>query len=91
MEASPGEVREPTEPSLTSFSSRQIREVAGKDEESLDLDVGVVLDALEKSEQADNTIVILTSDHGYHMGEKDHLFKNTASADIPNAVAGDQY
>lgn len=38
--------------------------------------VGQVLDALEKSDFADNTIVMLISDHGYVMGEKDYLFKN---------------
>jgi len=39
--------------------------------------VGKVLDALENSPYADNTIVVVTSDHGYHMGEKDNLFKLT--------------
>lgn len=42
-----------------------------------DAQVGVVLDALESSSFRDNTIVILTSDHGYHLGEKDQLFKHT--------------
>lgn len=32
--------------------------------------VGVVLDALKKSKYADNTIVILFGDHGWHLGEK---------------------
>lgn len=35
-----------------------------------DYNIGRVLDALEKSEYADNTVVIIWSDHGYHMGEK---------------------
>lgn len=35
-----------------------------------DDNVGRVLDALEKSPYADNTIVVLWSDHGYHLGEK---------------------
>jgi len=35
-----------------------------------DFNVGRVLDALEKSPYADNTIVVLWSDHGYHQGEK---------------------
>ena len=35
-----------------------------------DYNVGRVLDALESSPYADNTIVVLWSDHGYHQGEK---------------------
>jgi iduronate 2-sulfatase len=41
----------------------------------LDAQVGLVLDALERSGQADNTIVIFTSDHGYHLGEHDFWAK----------------
>lgn len=35
-----------------------------------DFNIGRVLDALEKSPYANNTIVVLWSDHGYHLGEK---------------------
>jgi arylsulfatase A-like enzyme len=35
-----------------------------------DANVGRVLDALEKSPWRDNTIVVLWSDHGFHLGEK---------------------
>jgi arylsulfatase A-like enzyme len=35
-----------------------------------DDNVGRVLDALENSPYADNTIVVLWSDHGFHLGEK---------------------
>ncbi len=37
----------------------------------MDAQVGKVLEALRKSGQEDNTIVIFTSDHGYHLGEHD--------------------
>lgn len=37
--------------------------------------VGVVLDALEESKYRDNTIVILWGDHGFHIGEKNHISK----------------
>ena len=33
--------------------------------------VGKILDALEETGQRDKTIVIFTSDHGYHLGEHD--------------------
>lgn len=39
--------------------------------------VGRVLDALEASPYADNTIVVLWSDHGYHHGEKGDWGKHT--------------
>lgn len=41
----------------------------------VDAQLGKVLDALNQSPYKDNTIVIFTSDHGYHMGEKDYMFK----------------
>ncbi len=44
---------------------------------AVDDNVGQVLDALDKTALKDNTIVILASDHGFHMGEKDYLYKNS--------------
>ena len=35
-----------------------------------DAQVGRILDALEKSPYADNTYIVLFSDHGFHLGEK---------------------
>ncbi len=43
----------------------------------VDRQVGRVLDALDETGLADNTIVLLTSDHGYHMGEHGHYQKTT--------------
>lgn len=40
-----------------------------------DVQVGRVLDALDKSPYADNTIVVLWGDHGWHLGEKKHWRK----------------
>ncbi|WP_146509080.1 sulfatase [Thalassoglobus neptunius] len=40
--------------------------------------LGRVLDALEEGPNADSTIVILWSDHGWHLGEKEHWQKYTA-------------
>lgn len=41
----------------------------------MDAQVGVVMDALEGAGIADETIVIFTSDHGYHLGEHDFWAK----------------
>jgi len=42
-----------------------------------DAQMGRVLDALAKSDYRDNTIVMLMSDHGFHLGEKHHWQKST--------------
>lgn len=39
--------------------------------------VGQILDSLDRSPHADNTVMILWSDHGYHLGEKLHWRKGT--------------
>ena len=53
--------------------------------------VGEVLKALEASPYADNTIVVLWSDHGYHIGEKNRFAKNSLweeSSRIPLIIKG---
>nr|MBA3313810.1 sulfatase [Planctomycetaceae bacterium] len=53
--------------------------------------LGRVLESLEQAEQAENTIVVLWSDHGWHLGEKDVSGKNTLwdrSTRVPLIVAG---
>ena len=42
-----------------------------------DAQLGRILDALEKSPERKNTIVIVLSDHGWHLGEKQHWRKLT--------------
>ncbi len=42
-----------------------------------DAQMGRVLDALEKSPYRDNTIVLLMTDHGFHLAEKGHWQKGT--------------
>ncbi|WNJ20649.1 sulfatase-like hydrolase/transferase [Pontibacter sp. G13] len=43
----------------------------------MDDQLGRVLDALNNSPYAGNTIVVLFSDHGFHWGEKSHFAKST--------------
>ena len=42
-----------------------------------DWNIGRVIEALNKSRYADNTIVVFWSDNGYHCGEKNHWEKGT--------------
>ena len=56
-----------------------------------DHQVGRVLEALEKSPYKNNTIVVLWSDHGYHMGEKNTFQKQSLwerSSHVPLVIAG---
>lgn len=43
----------------------------------VDDQIGVVMNALNNSKFKDNTIVVFTSDHGWQMGEKEYLYKNS--------------
>ena len=42
----------------------------------VDAQIGRVLDALNRSDHADNTIIVLWGDHGWHLGEKEHWRKH---------------
>src|SRR5207302_2582407 len=42
-----------------------------------DMNMGRLLDALDKSAYKDNTIVVIWGDHGWHLGEKQHWRKFT--------------
>ena len=53
--------------------------------------VGIVLQALESSRYSENTVVVLWSDHGFHLGEKQHWAKRTLweeSTRVPLLIAG---
>ena len=58
----------------------------------IDAQVGRILDALDRLEQSQNTIVVFWSDHGYHLGEhggvwqKRTLFEQSSRA--PMIIAG---
>jgi len=56
-----------------------------------DAQIGRILDALDRTGLSENTIVLFTSDHGYHMGEHGHWQKTTLfeNADrVPLILAG---
>lgn len=57
----------------------------------VDAQLGRILDVLDATGLAENTIVVLTSDHGYHMGEHGHYQKTTLFEDatrVPLLIAG---
>ena len=44
---------------------------------AVDDNIGQVLRAVNNSDLKDNTIVVIVSDHGWTMGEKEHVYKNS--------------
>ena len=65
----------------------------------VDHQVGRVLDALEKGPHAKDTLIVLFSDHGYHLGEKDRVSKHSLWEEstrvplmiVPAASQGNKY
>jgi arylsulfatase A-like enzyme len=53
--------------------------------------IGMILDALDKSAYADNTVIVLVGDNGYHHGEKDRWAKSALwreACHVPLIIAG---
>lgn len=56
--------------------------------------LGLVLDELESSEYSNNTIIVLFSDHGFHLGEKQRWAKRSLWEDgtrVPLVIAAPGY
>ena len=57
----------------------------------VDDQIGALMKALRESGHGDNTVVVFTSDHGFHMGEKGFLYKHSLweeSTRIPLVISG---
>jgi iduronate 2-sulfatase len=75
--------RKPEEEKLNDDLRRQARQAYYASISFMDAQVGRVLDSLDRLGLAENTIIVFTSDHGYHMGEhglwkKQSLFEESA-------------
>lgn len=104
-EAPAGDLDDIPEPGLELAAARRddlqaIRD-AGKQREAVqaylasisfaDEQIGRVLDALDASDAADETVIVFWSDHGWHLGEKDHWHKSTLwrqATRVPLLIAG---
>ena len=81
-----------TSPNMKMDERRQRKAIGGyyASVSFMDAQVGKVLDALDKSGMRDNTIVIFTSDHGFHLGEHDFWAKvsvHEESAKVPLIIS----
>lgn len=76
-----GEVRrytdQPRRGEIPKANQQQIRQSYFACVSFIDAQIGRVLDALEENELSKNTIVVLASDHGYHLGEQGLWGKTT--------------
>ncbi len=61
---------------LTDEEKRKVQASYYTSTEFMDKNMGLVLDALERSGQADNTIVVYIGDHGYNLGQHGRFEKH---------------
>ena len=62
---------------LNDSLAKEIKEAYYATVSFVDAQVGRILDHLDRTGLAQNTIVVFTSDHGYHLGEHGHWQKQT--------------
>jgi choline-sulfatase len=75
---------------LTEAMSKEVIQAYHASITFADAQLGRILDCLDSTGLAENTIVLFTSDHGYHMGEHGHWQKTTLfenAARVPLIIA----
>jgi len=85
--------RKPEERRLTGDLGREAVQAYRAGVSFVDAQLGIVIDALDRVGLRDNTIVVFTSDHGYHRGEhglwqKRSLFEESSRVPLVVALPG---
>ena len=73
------------------YDTQEFRQRYYSEISHIDAAFGEILSYVDETGMSENTIVVFTSDHGYHLGEKGHWQKQTLydrSTRVPLIIAG---